>query len=286
MVWPALLPPWKRTTTSAFSASRSVILPLPSSPHWAPTMTIDGMAVASLSRELLHAAIAPHDRDEIAHLVQAGNGPRADLVAQLVDIDQVRRDDHRALLLPALVDDRVELLEDPVRALLGAEVVDVQQVHPDQPLEQLHVRRLGTVLVGLLDVREQARQRVDRDGAAGLQRGLRHQHRERGLAGADVAEEPEAFAVVEVGAQVAHVAANLADERRVHVGDRVAVEAHPAEALRDARPEPLALLALRLERAAVARPRGQLVDLDPTGAVADAELADRHQRSSPPRSPP
>src|SRR5579862_956424 len=35
-VWPALWPPWKRTTTSARSESQSTILPLPSSPHWAP----------------------------------------------------------------------------------------------------------------------------------------------------------------------------------------------------------------------------------------------------------
>ena len=32
-VWPALLPPWNRMTTSASCARRSVILPLPSSPH-------------------------------------------------------------------------------------------------------------------------------------------------------------------------------------------------------------------------------------------------------------
>src|SRR3712207_3633985 len=35
-VWPALWPPWKRTTTSARLASQSTTLPLPSSPHWAP----------------------------------------------------------------------------------------------------------------------------------------------------------------------------------------------------------------------------------------------------------
>src|SRR5579883_2459664 len=35
-VWPALCPPWKRTTTSARSLSQSTIFPLPSSPHWAP----------------------------------------------------------------------------------------------------------------------------------------------------------------------------------------------------------------------------------------------------------
>src|SRR5205085_12517897 len=38
-VCPALWPPWKRTTMSASSESQSTILPLPSSPHWAPTTT-------------------------------------------------------------------------------------------------------------------------------------------------------------------------------------------------------------------------------------------------------
>src|SRR5580692_7404978 len=41
-VCPALWPPWKRTTTSARADSQSTILPLPSSPHWAPiTATFD-----------------------------------------------------------------------------------------------------------------------------------------------------------------------------------------------------------------------------------------------------
>src|SRR5579885_2753750 len=38
-VWPALWPPWKRTTISALSDNQSTILPFPSSPHWAPTTT-------------------------------------------------------------------------------------------------------------------------------------------------------------------------------------------------------------------------------------------------------
>ena len=38
-VWPALCPPWKRATAVARSVSRSTILPLPSSPHWAPMTT-------------------------------------------------------------------------------------------------------------------------------------------------------------------------------------------------------------------------------------------------------
>src|ERR1700754_4886580 len=38
-VWPALWPPWKRTTISARSESQSTILPLPSSPHCEPITT-------------------------------------------------------------------------------------------------------------------------------------------------------------------------------------------------------------------------------------------------------
>src|SRR5215216_3337591 len=36
-VWPALSPPCARMTTFALPAKRSMILPLPSSPHWPPT---------------------------------------------------------------------------------------------------------------------------------------------------------------------------------------------------------------------------------------------------------
>src|ERR1051326_5713643 len=42
IVCPALGPPWYRQTTSASWASRSTILPLPSSPHCAPTITVAG----------------------------------------------------------------------------------------------------------------------------------------------------------------------------------------------------------------------------------------------------
>src|SRR3954468_15553949 len=50
IVWPALLPPWKQTTTSACSARRSMTLPLPSSPHWAPTITVPGISFGSVGR--------------------------------------------------------------------------------------------------------------------------------------------------------------------------------------------------------------------------------------------
>ena len=41
--------------------------------------------------------------------------------------------------LVALVDERVELLEHPVGALLGPEVVDVEEVDRGQALEELEV---------------------------------------------------------------------------------------------------------------------------------------------------
>src|SRR5579883_180248 len=56
-VWPALWPPWKRTTMSACSDSQSTILPFPSSPHWAPTTT----TLAMRGHFLLQRRIKAHD---------------------------------------------------------------------------------------------------------------------------------------------------------------------------------------------------------------------------------
>src|SRR6476660_3126822 len=195
IVWPALLPPWKRTIASARSASRSVTLPLPSSPHWAPTITSPGIAGALCRTgrlcDLAVAPVAAEKRHLVADLAQPGDRSAADLVLQLL-MGKVGRDQHRALRLVALVDQRVELLEHPVAALLGAEIVDVEQVDRGQALEKGEVgvaARLG--VVGAADAGEQLRQRVDRDRAARLQRRLGDQHRQRRLAGAGVAEEPE-----------------------------------------------------------------------------------------------
>ena len=63
MVWPALAPPWKRTTTSEVSASRSVILPLPSSPQLAPTIafTISNTSAAGIRSQLRAGLPYPSD---------------------------------------------------------------------------------------------------------------------------------------------------------------------------------------------------------------------------------
>src|SRR6266849_10937066 len=39
-VWPALLPPWLRTTISVLAVSTSIIFPFPSSPNCAPTRIV------------------------------------------------------------------------------------------------------------------------------------------------------------------------------------------------------------------------------------------------------
>src|SRR5690606_1052542 len=69
-VWPALLPPLNFTTQSVRSPSRSVALPLPSSPHWTPTITIPGMG-----DPLAFAGFAPADELALVglhHLISRG----------------------------------------------------------------------------------------------------------------------------------------------------------------------------------------------------------------------
>src|SRR5262245_11709965 len=68
-VCPALCPPWKRTTISARSDSQSTILPLPSSPHWAPITTTFAMPGSLRAR-----ASALHARQPARY---SAPGPRA-----------------------------------------------------------------------------------------------------------------------------------------------------------------------------------------------------------------
>ena len=109
-----------------------------------------------------------------------------------------REHDRAAAVLVARVDDRVELLEHPRRALLGADVVDVQQVDRAQAVEQLAERELRrrrrTCRAAAPAAAAASRSRPC--GRASM-RGLGDQHRQRRLARADVADEPDAAALVE-----------------------------------------------------------------------------------------
>jgi len=61
-VCPALLPPWLRTTMSAFAVSTSIILPLPSSPHCAPTKIVLAIAIRN-GQKIFPMHPAGHSRD-------------------------------------------------------------------------------------------------------------------------------------------------------------------------------------------------------------------------------
>ena len=63
-VWPALWPPWKRTTPCARSVSQSTILPLPSSPHCVPMTTTFRRAHSSL--HCLASALSGRSRNPVA----------------------------------------------------------------------------------------------------------------------------------------------------------------------------------------------------------------------------
>src|SRR5207244_8095917 len=73
------------------------------------------------------------------------------------------------------------------------------------------------------------------DRPAGVQCRLAYEHRQRRLARADVAHEPQPSAGVEVGVEVGDVAAHLARDRGRDLGDGRAVERHASVAPRDDR---------------------------------------------------
>src|SRR5260370_30457494 len=66
-VWPALWPPWNRTTTSARADSQSTIFPLPSSPHWAPI-------TATLAMNHFQSKRKPTLECQSARLLHRGKG--------------------------------------------------------------------------------------------------------------------------------------------------------------------------------------------------------------------
>ena len=89
-----------------------------------------------------------------AHLRETGDGALGDLRRELVVVE-VGGEHHRALVLVAGIDDRVELLQDPVGGALGADVIDVEEIDGREPVEQVDVRALSPM--GVPDLVEQPR---------------------------------------------------------------------------------------------------------------------------------
>src|SRR4051812_24123419 len=105
-VWPALWPPWKRTTPWAISVSQSTSLPLPSSPHWVPTTTTLRPFVFVID-SLLRKKISLGG-SEGAHDPAAGGVARQLAVAvEFVHFAlMARQDAHHGLALAAQLRDR------------------------------------------------------------------------------------------------------------------------------------------------------------------------------------
>src|SRR4029077_15335677 len=117
--WPALWPPWKRTTPCARSVSQSTILPLPSSPHWVPmTTTLRAFAAMRLFHHAGDAAQIDREAgrgtratERLAHFVVASaarHGPRdpgaisvehhAGVIVIAAQLREVEADRNRAAL--------------------------------------------------------------------------------------------------------------------------------------------------------------------------------------------
>ena len=147
-----------------------------------------------------------------------------DVLAERLGVAHVGRDQHRAPVLVAAVDHRVQLLEPPLVLLRHGEVLENEEVDAPEQLQQPEVGVLRAVLVRGADAREQLRPREDRERAALAQHLLGDAHREAGLAAADLAEEVEPAAVLQVVVEAAAVLPHLAHDPLVEVRDRPALE--------------------------------------------------------------
>ena len=148
IVWPALLPPWKRTTIGGALGEQvddlalALVAPLGPDDHDARHQPSDYAERAPARAGLRQRSGGPRRRAAASRTSRPAARPCARRSAPRAAVDlEVGGDEHRAVGRVALVDDRVELLEHPVGALLGAEVVDVQQVDRGQAARRTRGRR-------------------------------------------------------------------------------------------------------------------------------------------------
>src|SRR3954454_15322508 len=127
-VCPAFEPPWYRATISNCSASRSTTLPLPSSPHWAPTITVpdtSGLPAGEVGEQGVLLPERELDGVGGAGAVLRDDQLRDALVRlRVLDVVLVAIDEHDdvGVLLDGVVDDHV--VRDEVVKLVDGQVVD------------------------------------------------------------------------------------------------------------------------------------------------------------------
>ena len=159
----------------------------------------------------------------------------------------------------------------------------MEQVDRGQPAKELRVGEVaGAEVVGLPDPGQELGQRVDRRRVPGLHRELRDEHRERRLAGPDVAHQPQATSAREPRVEVGDELANVGDDRArsriaLHLGDRRAVEADALVLAGQGRAHSPRPRLLDPPRPALARAGDVLGVDDPPASVAGPERARRLQ---------
>ena len=129
----------------------------------APSCAVFHSAIRSstppLSGQL--AVVGAVQDDELAHLVQPRSHPRADAEQQRVglgvvrDVRVVRREDRQPSLVVARVDDQVHRLLDPLRRLLGPEIVEHEEVSLHDRPKHLELGRSNRRIVGASNDPEQ-----------------------------------------------------------------------------------------------------------------------------------
>ena len=148
----------------------------------------------------------------------------------------------------------------------------MEQVNRGQAIEQLDVRALGSV--GVANLIEETRERVDGHRTPGPQGRLGDQHGQSRLARADRPHEPQPAPGVELLVDRVGEPPRGGDDWRVDLGDRRSVERDVAIAARDDGRQAARLgLGHPLRAAAAVKGRIGLIVVGEARAVADAERA-------------
>src|SRR5437879_11064015 len=101
----------------------------------------------------------------------------------------------------------------------------MKQVDAHEAAEEVHVRALAAVgVVGVAYFSEEMRHGIDGDRVPAVESGLRDEHRQRALTGADVAREPHSLSIAQVAVDVIDEPPNLPDHIGTEVRDRRSIE--------------------------------------------------------------
>ena len=144
----------------------------------------EGSRAGPHRRRHLDPAVLAEQRQRVRRRSRPAARPSGRPPARQLRLLEVGREDDRALVVVAAVDDRVELLEHPVGAALGAEIVEVEEVDGDEPVEERQVAVLAALGFERLPDPRQQSPASSRSRPSGRRRSPpSSQHRQGRLAG-------------------------------------------------------------------------------------------------------